>query len=333
MARKNIFTTVMHEGTSTEEEHDAPSNLKRFGAARSMSNSIDELAKQAAKIAEGETVIELDPDALDASFVSDRFVAEDGDEEYRDLLVAIKERGQDSPILVRPHPDKPGRYMIVFGHRRVRAARELGRSVRAVVKSLDDQHHVISQGQENSARANLTFIERVLFAERLESLGYSRDVIQASLSIDYASLSKMLTIPRSIPNAVLAAIGSAKGVGRDRWLELRKLIEVPKNAARAKEFILDTEFTAAPSGEHFDLLFNHLKPATLKTPVKKVKGSAATSWSPADRSVTVAQKKGARSMTIILAAQNGPAFGTWINNNLEGLYEAFQKNQQISTGE
>lgn len=45
-----------------------PSN----SAARSLSNSIDALAKQANLLALGQTIVELDPALVDASFVSDR---------------------------------------------------------------------------------------------------------------------------------------------------------------------------------------------------------------------------------------------------------------------
>ena len=67
-----------------------------------MIRSIDELAKQADRYLEGEKVIEIDPKLIDGSFVSDRM--EDDTEQYKELLEAIKERGQDSPVLVRPHP-------------------------------------------------------------------------------------------------------------------------------------------------------------------------------------------------------------------------------------
>ena len=58
--------------------------------------------------------------------------------------------------------------MIVFGHRRARVARDLGINVRAVVKPLADIEHVIAQGQENTARADLSFIEKSLFARKLD---------------------------------------------------------------------------------------------------------------------------------------------------------------------
>ena len=97
------------------------------GASRSLLSSFDEIASRADKLVEGETIVEIDPDSVDDFFVRDRFAADD--EEFSDLLHAIRERGQDLPILVRPHPSKTGRYMVVFGHRRVRAAKT-ARSVR-----------------------------------------------------------------------------------------------------------------------------------------------------------------------------------------------------------
>ena len=48
-----------------------------------------------------------------------------------------------------PTRDARGRYMIVFGHRRTRVAKELGVPVRAVVKKLEEIAHIIAQGQEN----------------------------------------------------------------------------------------------------------------------------------------------------------------------------------------
>ncbi len=79
--------------------------------------------------------------------------------------------------------------MIVFGHRRVNVARELGRNVRAVVKALDDKTHIIAQGQENSARANLSFIESS-FRKNLETLGYDRETISSALAANAAAVSR-----------------------------------------------------------------------------------------------------------------------------------------------
>ena len=142
-------------------------------------------------------IVELDPALIDNSFVADRMeLTEEQNAAFRDL---IREHGQNVPILVRPKPDEPDRYEVAFGHRRLRAARELGIKVRAVVRSLTDEQLVIAQGQENSGRTDLTFIERARFAARLEDRNFSRDIIMASLNIDKGALSRLIAIATRIP--------------------------------------------------------------------------------------------------------------------------------------
>ncbi|MFD2051892.1 plasmid partitioning protein RepB [Mesorhizobium calcicola] len=333
MARKNIFDNLMRTDAAVEIEGDEPtSGLRKFGAAKSISSSIDELARQASKLVEGETVVEIDPDLIEGSFVSDRMSSDD--ESYQELLFAIKERGQDTPVLVRPHPDAGGRYQIVFGHRRVKVAKELGRPVRAVVKALADIDHIIAQGQENSARANLTFIERVLFAQRLSDLGYPRDIIQSALSIDYQTLSKMLTIPKAIPEAVIDAVGPAKGIGRDRWLELRKLIENPKNTAVVNGFVFSEDFAAAESDDRFHLLFKFLNGARPKRSVKKaIEPKNGRTWAPEDKSVTATIKSTGNAFNLALKSKDARRFGEFISENLESLYRAFRESESVKTGD
>ncbi|WP_343315411.1 plasmid partitioning protein RepB [Brucella sp. BE17] len=328
MARKNIFESVMRDEPVAEQAvPPAGAVSRRFGAAKSLSASIDELAKQASWKLDGETVVELDPNGLDESFVADRLPDTD-DEDYKSLLEVIRERGQDSPILVRPHPEASDRYMIVFGHRRARVARELGIKVKAVIKPLADLEHILSQGQENSARANLSFIERVLFAARLEGRGFDRNAIQAALTVDYQTLSKMLTIPKAIPEDILFSVGPAKGIGRDRWLELRKLIEIPGKLDAARELLATDIFSKATSGERFEQLYGYLKGSTSKRPVTKAASRPGSTWTASDRSVSAVFKQSGKSATLALSATNGPRFAQWLSHNLDALYTAFQDDEE-----
>lgn len=318
----------MRDEPAAEQASQSVENVsRRFGAAKSLSASIDELAKQAAQKLDGEAIIELDPANLDVSFVADR-LPETDDEEYRELLEAIRERGQDSPILVRPHPETSDRYMIVFGHRRARVARELGIKVKAVIKPLADLEHILSQGQENSARANLSFIERVFFAARLEALGFEREAIQAALTVDYQTLSKMLTIPKAIPEHILLAIGPAKGIGRDRWLELRKLIEIPGRKDAAEELLVTSAFENASSVERFEQLYGYLKGGKQKKPVTKAALRPGTSWTASDKTVSAVIKQNGKSATLALSAANGPRFADWLSRNLDELYASFQNEEK-----
>ena len=324
MARKNIFESVMRDDPVAEQAVQPVENVtRRFGAAKSLSASIDELAKQASQKLDGEAIVELDPALLDVSFVADR-LPDINDEEYCELREAVRERGQDSPILVRPHPETSGRYMIVFGHRRVRVAQELGIKVKAVIKPLADLEHILSQGQENSARANLSFIERVFFASRLEALGFEREAIQAALTVDYQTLSKMLTIPKAIPEHILLAIGPAKGIGRDRWLELRKLIEIPGKRDAAEELLTTSAFEEASSVDRFEQLYGYLKGGKQKKPVTKAARRPGASWTATDKSVSVVIKQNGKSATLALSAANGPRFADWLSRNLDQLYESFR---------
>lgn len=288
-----------------------------------MIRSVGELAKQADAYLEGEHVVELDPHAIDGSFVSDRM--DDDREQYQELLEAIRERGQDTPILVRPHPSREGRYMIVFGHRRVRVAKELGRKVRAVVKAIDDKTHVIAQGQENSARANLSFVEKAVFAERLEGMGYGRDVISSALASNAAAVSKMISVVNRIPATIISQIGPAPAVGRERWVELSLLVS--KKPEIASEILSDPTFSQLESNERFERLFAALnakgKPVR-KTTVKL----APKTWAPADRSISATLKRSGRTATIALGSVNGPRFAEWISDNLDDLYEAFKKSEK-----
>lgn len=330
MARRNVFESVMREEAVSPDEQSRPVTpaFTKFGAAKSLSSSIDALARQANMLVEGQTIVELDPNLVDGSFVTDRMTAGE-DSSFAELLSAIRDRGQDSPVLVRPHPERQGRYQVVFGHRRLRVAKELGRPLRAVIKTLADIEHVLAQGQENTARANLSFIEKVLFAQKLSEQNFAREVIQSALSVDYQTLSKMLTIPKVIAAEVIESIGPAPGVGRDRWLELRKLMESPEATSTARDLLGSEAFAAAESAARFDQLFNRLAAvAAKKVPKKPLALGAEQKWAPQDGLISGRIRKTAGAMTFVLKTKGKSAFGEYLARNLDQLYAAYQKEEQ-----
>ncbi|EJT02510.1 plasmid partitioning protein RepB [Rhizobium sp. CCGE 510] len=316
MARKNLLEGL---ADMPDESAGAP-NYPMRGAGRSLVRSLDELAKQAEKFLEGEAVVDLDPDVVEASFVKDR-LSED-DEEFRALVEAIRARGQDTPILVRPHGKIDGRYQVVFGHRRLRAARELGRNVRAVVKAIDDRTHVIAQGQENSARADLTFIERALFARRLEELGYDREVISTALAANAASISKMISVTDRISPEVVQAIGAAPGIGRERWVELSLLAGKASNAADIVKVLKGNDFLGLPSDKRFEALYTALNKSD--RPVKKSQAAAGrVKWQPGDKAIQAEIKNDGKAFSLSMKARNAGRFGKFLSSKLDALYEQF----------
>lgn len=322
MARKN-FLAGLSDIPDTPETT-APSYPMR-GASKTMIRSLDEIAKQADKFLEGEVIVELEPEQIDGSFVSDRL--EDDDAEFLALVDAIKSNGQNTPILVRPHQSEDGRYQIVFGHRRWRAAKSLGLKVRAVVKPMDDQTHVIAQGQENSARANLSFIERALFARALEEKGYGREVISTALSANASSLSKMLSVTERIPAQLIRLIGPSPAVGRERWIELSLLVGKSTNSDKVDAVTQKATFSDLPSDERFSTLYDALNKSA--RPVKKVDLSTnKQTWQPADRSVSAEITNSGKAFSLSMKAKNAGRFGDYLSSRLDGLYAEFLENDQ-----
>ena len=318
MARKNLLVGL----ADLSEPAESAAAYPMRGASKTMIRSLDELAKQADKFLEGEAVVDVDPSEIDSSFVTDRL--EDDAEQFEALKAAIAERGQDTPVLLRPHPQAQGRYQIVFGHRRVRAASELGRSVRAVVKSIDDRTHVIAQGQENSARANLSFIERALFAKRLDQLGYGRDVIGSALAANAAAISKMMSVTARIPEDILSAVGPAHGAGRERWVELSLLAGKESNHVRIRELISEANFAVLPSDERFNMLLSSLKRGD-KVVRKSKPATQPGSWQAEGKLVSADYVQKGSAFSLAIKAKNGVDFGRFLTRNLDRLYEEFRK--------
>ncbi len=318
MARKNPFMNVMSE--------EAPDNSKAIleytnkGASKSLIHSLDEMAAQADRFLEGETVVELDPAVIDGSFVRDRL--EDDKADFDELLAAIRDRGQDTPILVRPHPSAAGRYMVVFGHRRLRAAKALERKVRTVVKDLNDSDHLVAQGQENSARANLSFIEKAMFAAEIIRRQFDGDnaIVLSALSIDRATLSKMLAVS-TIPKRVLDAVGAAKGIGRDRWYELKSLLERPTTLEKVLDFIETGDFKAKDGDERFNALLSFGKAVGKQA---RPKATRTHKWSSDDKAVSADIRADGKTYTFALKAKDAAGFGDFIADNLADLYRAYR---------
>ncbi|KTR08185.1 chromosome partitioning protein ParB [Aureimonas ureilytica] len=324
MARKNLLGSLIGDRSDEGEARptsEARAQYARRGATRSMMQTLDEMAEDSMLVMEGSVIVDLDPHALDASPYADRIG--DDEEDFQALLGAIRESGQHSPILVRPHPVEPQRYVIVYGHRRAKVARALGISVRAIVKPLEDIAHVIAQGQENSARADLSFVEKALFARKLLRAGIGKDDVKKALTIDDTLLSRMLGIAESVPEAVLEAVGAAKGVGRDRWEAMKKALQNPRKAASVMEFLGSGTLSDTPPDQRFNVLLEQATKAKARHPASARLKSKT--WTLAGSAVKVGTKDSGRAFTMAIKAKEASAFGEYISENLDRLYEDFRK--------
>lgn len=214
MARKNLLKGLMDEAQSpVAETSKRPAPRYSKGAVGVVSQSIEALKSR--------SIVELDPFTIKAGGLSDRL--EHNEVDHASLMASMQTYGQQVPVLVRPDPTTEGQYLIVYGRRRVAALRDLGLPAKAMIRDLDDREAILAQGQENSARKDLSFIEKANFARQMVETGYERKVIADALATDKTLISRMLFVADAIPVAVIERIGSAPGIGRDRWADFAKL--------------------------------------------------------------------------------------------------------------
>jgi ParB family chromosome partitioning protein len=88
-----------------------------------------------------------------------------------ELAQTIQARGVRQPVSVRPHPDEPGRWILNFGARRLRASQLAGETdIPAFVDESCDRY---DQVIENEQREGLQPLELALFIERRLAAGES----------------------------------------------------------------------------------------------------------------------------------------------------------------
>lgn len=319
MKGKDVLRDLVDAGRPATNTGSAVSN-RPAGAVRALNLGLGRLTEEAAAakalretLATAATVVEIDPTEIDSSFVNDR-LPNVSDPAFDQLKQAIDTTGQQVPILVRPHPSEAGRYQAAYGHRRLRAASELKRKVKAVVRNLTDEEMVIAQGQENGPRLDLSFIERAIFALKMETHGLSRGTICAALGIDPPEVSRLVTVAETIPGDVVTAIGPAPKVGRPRWLALANALGKTEAGQRVVKATASGPFASADTNERFALV---LKAALAKEPAKRANREAIKA---SGRRVAWLERKQGRWQLV----SDQEDFVSYLDQKLPGLLADFE---------
>lgn len=130
-----------------------------------------------------------------------------------ELADSIKAQGIIEPLVVSPHPDRAGRYMLVAGERRWRAARMAGLSrVPVVLRNLPEEQRLAVQLVENIDREALTVLEEAAAVVRLIDAGHRPKAIADMLgkSPAWVSLRRKIAAHRGGLDYVVA-----QGLTRD----------------------------------------------------------------------------------------------------------------------
>lgn len=125
-----------------------------------------------------------------------------------ELADSIRASGVIQPILVRPGAAPEGRFQLVVGERRWRAARMAGlETVPATVRDLPDQDALIFALAENLLRRDLNPIEVAHAYQALqEQFDLSHEQVAERLGVNRSSVTNMLRLLR-LPKAIQEMIG------------------------------------------------------------------------------------------------------------------------------
>lgn len=302
----------------------APTQRVGAGVIGAAHRAIDDIRSERDRLkalveAGGGSVRELDAALIDPSPYPDRLPDDDATS-FEAFKRSIESEGQQVPIQVRKHPSSAGRYQIVYGHRRWRAAKQLGKPVRAIEVEISDLDLVLAQGIENASRQDLTWIERALFASRMDEAGIKARHIYAALSIEDAELARMRSVYRALPADIIEAIGRAPKVGRPRWLDLAKIVTGDGQSLDTIRAILSSKAGEAQSSDQrFQRVLDAVKPAA------SGKTAAVTALADGNGRKLGAMTASAKEVRISAEGALGAAFLKFVEAELPGLADRFSR--------
>jgi ParB family transcriptional regulator, chromosome partitioning protein len=298
MARKDLLKGLLDAPAPPPSESPAPRHSR--GAIGAVSQSIADLR--------GRAMVDVPADLIDTAGIDDR-LDEDPDG-IAALAASIREHGQQVPVLLRHSPNYEGRFEVVYGRRRVAALKRLGLPVRAMLRDLTDRELIVAQGQENSARRDLSFIEKARFAQAMQKQGFDRAVICQALHIDKTVVSRMLQVVDAVPEKLIRAIGSAPSAGRDRWLALAR--RLPGQDIRA----LITAARGADSDTRFKTVFTAAGTPLAMSPAPPV----SQPLTGADGRPLGRVRRGRGGVSLDLTGTEGAEFAGWLHARLPELH-------------
>ena len=336
MARKDLLKGLMAPPPGAAGHADATTKanapaapVKRparpaKGAIGAVSQSIAELRTRA--------FTEVPADMIDGAGLKDRLG--DDDEGLARLEQSLLTHGQKMPVLLRHSPNDEGRYEVIYGRRRIAALRRLRLPVKALIQNMSDRELILAQGLENSARRDLSFVEKANFARQMIDMGYDRAFVGEALHVDKTVVSRLLSIAARVPVALIVAIGPAPAAGRTRWSELAALLETRADGGAG----LVAAAEGAGSDQRFEAVLRAARAGAAPSPKPRpgAPGGAPSETTEAtetgDRvalrsaagTPLARARRGPRGLTLSFPQDGAGGFDDWLLQNLARIHQQWQ---------
>ena len=146
-------------------------------------------------------------DKIDANEAQPRKSFDDG--QLEELADSIRSKGVIQPILVRPSAQNDGRYEIVAGERRWRAAQRAGlHDIPVVIREMDDAESLEVAIVENVQRSDLNAMEEAVgYRQLMEKYGYTQETLARNLGKSrshIANVTRLTNLPPRVQEMVRA---------------------------------------------------------------------------------------------------------------------------------
>ena len=166
------------------------------------------------------------------------------DEALGELSTSIAQLGVIQPITIKPNGN--GKYIIISGERRWRAAKMAGlESIPAYIREVDDENLHAMALVENIQRENLNAIEIALGMKRLvEECGLTQEAMAVKVGKKRSTVSnymRLLSMPSEVQLALkegIISMGHAKAIG---GLELEQNLKALKKCIKKSLSVRQTE--------------------------------------------------------------------------------------------
>jgi len=167
-----------------------------------------------------------------------------GEAELTELADSIREKGVIQPLIVRPDPTTTGRYEIVAGERRWRAAQRAQlHDLPVIVRPYTDTEVLEVAIIENIQRADLNAIDEAgAYRQLMDRFGHTQDQLATALGKSrshVANLMRLLALPgevqRYVTEGQLTAGHARALIGHPRCAELARRAITDKLSVREVE--------------------------------------------------------------------------------------------------
>ena len=172
------------------------------------------------------------------------------DEELMELSASIQDYGVLQPVIVRPWED--GRYILIAGERRYRAARLAGlKRIPAIIRNMEEEEAALVALVENVQREDLNYIEEAKAYKRLmEDFNLTQGEIAQKVGKQQSTISNKIRI-LSLPEEIQVVLTEHKlterharallrlSDGEDRKKVISRIVKNNLNVKQTEKLIED----------------------------------------------------------------------------------------------